>query len=855
MISMDQTPGKLEQRSKESFAELTEFCVFFITSAKLFLLSTRAGGVGINLVSANRVIIFDASFNPAMDLQAVFRTYRLGQTKPCYVYRLLTGGTMEEAVYRQQVTKLSLAERVVDEQNPERHFREDDFINIYAPLAAESPSAVFLEPPADTVLEKVILKSGHVIQTYLNHKDLLENQDEDDLTEEDKQAALLEYENLTEQLLDSRNETMTVDGASLEHRSGEETMTQDEEITDHTHGAQKIKRQRRKSSCEIPLTLNKEPMQYEETLTEISERQTNKFKAAAKVPTQTKGSPRNDSDSCHEVPMTPSPTPLTITIDDSSDEESEEVSDPEDPRAQESESENTVDVAGPSRCYQIAADSTQPAQIHNAVSVTEAETNVSRPNSPSIQTSVHGSQENPTSGVEPDMASPRSNYEDFEYEENPSEDEDVANDASQAYEGSSRPGEDAEKYQCWKRRRYCSNEVSNQSYDRSRPNAVRTTDSGLTNNSEKGDAIITTVVPDGSLGTDVDRRIANIMVSLPDSDKPRQVSLLTTKSHCEVPRPIPNNPKGNVKSRLGPLKANLLENQKDKQSVNQNAHKQQGQRHPSPNIVVTLHQKVVAPVVSKEKSEKTKEETSQAEKGRREVQIHAKSQPGHENRIDVRASAASKQRRQQSQNRSRSRGRGLPPRHQQRRRTTSTKSRSGSPRRRSVSPHYSRQSGRNQRSRGSRRWKPYRDEYSSRRPSRSRSHSRSRSPDHRRTMNTMSSWDRSDEPGASEIGLPSYGNFPDAGTTPFLPPSTHNFLPTQPVAQYAPTEPNQFYEQGSNTSYPPMYFNQSYTNSSNGNFYYAYCSTFSYGSGPPSYVNPSNTHQFTNTHSRDSFPY
>lgn len=88
----------------------------------MFLISTRAGGLGLNLVSANRVVIFDPNWNPAQDLQAQDRSFRFGQKRHVMVFRLLGAGSLEELVYSRQVYKQQLANIAVSGKMEKRYF-------------------------------------------------------------------------------------------------------------------------------------------------------------------------------------------------------------------------------------------------------------------------------------------------------------------------------------------------------------------------------------------------------------------------------------------------------------------------------------------------------------------------------------------------------------------------------------------------------------------------------------------------------------------------------------------------------------------------------------------------------------
>ncbi|MCJ1325209.1 hypothetical protein MMC10_001871 [Thelotrema lepadinum] len=93
------------------------------SSQFVFLISTKAGGVGLNITSANKVVIMDPNWNPAYDLQAQDRAYRIGQSRDVEVFRLISSGTIEEIVYARQIYKQQQANIGYTASNERRYFK------------------------------------------------------------------------------------------------------------------------------------------------------------------------------------------------------------------------------------------------------------------------------------------------------------------------------------------------------------------------------------------------------------------------------------------------------------------------------------------------------------------------------------------------------------------------------------------------------------------------------------------------------------------------------------------------------------------------------------------------------------
>ncbi|KAK9054583.1 hypothetical protein SSX86_025662 [Deinandra increscens subsp. villosa] len=91
-----------------------------------FLLSSKAGGCGLNLIGGNRLVLFDPDWNPANDKQAAARVWRDGQKKRVYIYRFLSTGTIEEKVYQRQMSKEGL-QKVIQQELADSKMQGNNF--------------------------------------------------------------------------------------------------------------------------------------------------------------------------------------------------------------------------------------------------------------------------------------------------------------------------------------------------------------------------------------------------------------------------------------------------------------------------------------------------------------------------------------------------------------------------------------------------------------------------------------------------------------------------------------------------------------------------------------------------------
>ncbi|KAJ9114953.1 hypothetical protein QFC20_001328 [Naganishia adeliensis] len=137
----------------------------------VFLISTLAGGVGLNLTAANKVVIFDPNWNPAHDLQAMDRAFRMGQKRDVDVYRLISLGTIEENIYERQVRKSSAMRIIYDDAVESRLFEGHEARGVTGDLWGVIN--LFAYSPEGTSLQRAAKLASEEAQLADNLRDII----------------------------------------------------------------------------------------------------------------------------------------------------------------------------------------------------------------------------------------------------------------------------------------------------------------------------------------------------------------------------------------------------------------------------------------------------------------------------------------------------------------------------------------------------------------------------------------------------------------------------------------------------------------------------------------------------------
>mmetsp|Transcript_972 Transcript_972/g.3349 ORF Transcript_972/g.3349 Transcript_972/m.3349 type:complete len:1509 (-) Transcript_972:62-4588(-) len=188
----------------------------------VFFISTKAGGMGINLTGATRILIYDVLWNPMWNSQALFRSYRYGQKKSVFVYRLCTVDCIEEVLWSRCTAKSWLFEKVVNDSNPTRSISFADLE--LQPSLDETDKRIFNDQDFkhDKVFCDAYEKMKRIIRDVYSYDSLYEEDLDDKLTEEERREAELEEEQMKDrersvvfvdpihkvnQLMDDRDDT------------------------------------------------------------------------------------------------------------------------------------------------------------------------------------------------------------------------------------------------------------------------------------------------------------------------------------------------------------------------------------------------------------------------------------------------------------------------------------------------------------------------------------------------------------------------------------------------------------------------------------------------------------------------
>jgi len=146
------------------------------SDTRVFLLSSKAGGTGLNLIGASRLVLYDIDWNPATDLQAMARVWRDGQRQHCHVYRLITTGTIEEKIFQRQIMKRGL-DSVGQANHTQSHFSTEELRDLFTfreDTECETHDLLQCECGGSGVLDNTDIEQGEVRSCQLGRQEVVQ---------------------------------------------------------------------------------------------------------------------------------------------------------------------------------------------------------------------------------------------------------------------------------------------------------------------------------------------------------------------------------------------------------------------------------------------------------------------------------------------------------------------------------------------------------------------------------------------------------------------------------------------------------------------------------------------------------
>lgn len=224
---------------EDRYAAVTEFNTD--PTQFVFLISTKAGGVGLNITAANKVVVVDPNWNPSYDLQAQDRAYRIGQKRDVEVFRLISQGTLEEIIYARQIYKQQQANIGYNATSERRYFqgvqdRKDQKGEIFG------LKNLFAYQNEQTVLRDIVNKTNvaeskanvRVATTDLQLEEEMDSQDDENIEEEGPLYDRTKQEEDAERAAMAELEAEII-GESVKRRSKSKTPFQSDETAVRKH--------------------------------------------------------------------------------------------------------------------------------------------------------------------------------------------------------------------------------------------------------------------------------------------------------------------------------------------------------------------------------------------------------------------------------------------------------------------------------------------------------------------------------------------------------------------------------------------------------------------------------------------